>query len=494
MVGVASKSKACLNCRKRRVTCGFERPQCVRCRKAGIDCLGYQRRALFVNRTVANPSLTAQDVIRTSSAGSDDAARHLVDCYRDMSRDFASSSYATRDFRGAAFRILRRLYLPRQSATDESLAVGTTLWVATVCDCPQESAALDHSLLALCAAQLYITRHDDVTLDEALEVYSSGLSRLAAELQRLNPSTLACLLGSIVALSTCELFICPLTPGWRAHVQGMAELLRCRVGFDHEGASAQSWTHLCARARVVSVLTGMMSQTRSSVTAAQWRAIMPERPRDDALDELLDIVCELPDLFEQQSDVSGETITALLRVLNMIYDWERSFRKKIGAAPYSFVASQLHNAADDGHDEKLYPLVLEFPALQLASCFIVCWAAMLQTLATIVRLRREGLEPRSLQPVWSFLDRKTFRHSSPEVAMTVEAKRRAGMLCQCVEYTHREEMGSIGPQSMTYARGLLLRFFAEHGMARELAWCRNILDMTNDRGEKFAVQMLDFRA
>lgn len=492
MVGVATKSKACLNCRKRRVACGFERPQCLRCQKAGIDCLGYQRRALFVNRTVANPSLTAKDVIRTSS-DLDEATQDVVDWYRDMSRAFASADYATGDFRSAALRILRRLYLPRKGSTDGSLAIGTTFWVATVCNCPQQSAALDHSLLALCAAQLYITRHGDVTLDEALEVYSSGLSRLSAGLQRVDPTTLACLLGSIVALSTCELFICPLTSGWRAHSQGMADLLRCRVDFNHQGAAAPAWTNLCARARVVSVLTGMMSQTRSSVTAAQWRAIMPEKPQDDPLDDLLDIISDLPSLFEQ-TDINGDTITSLLSILNMIYDWEQRFRKRIAPAPYSFVPSQLSNTADDGHDTKLYPLVLEFPALRFASCFIICWGATLQTLATITRLHNEGFEPTSLQPVWDFLDRKMFRHSSPETAMLVEAKRRAGMLCQCVEYTHREEMGSIGPQSMTYVRALLLRFFTEHGMTRELAWCRNIPHMKNDKGEKFAVQMLDFRA
>ena len=98
-----------------------------------------------------------------------------------------------------------------------------------------------------------------------------------------------------------------------------------------------------------------------------------------------------------------------------------------------------------------------------------------------------------MQLVWVFLDQKMFRNASPKTAVIVEAKRKAGQLCQCIEYTHREEMGSIGPQSMIYARGLLLRFFAEHDMVRELAWCQHIPHMTDQRAEKFAVQLLDFR-
>jgi hypothetical protein len=119
---------------------------------------------------------------------------------------------------------------------------------------------------------------------------------------------------------------------------------------------------------------------------------------------------------------------------------------------------------------------------------------MLQTLATIIRLRKTSSAASSIELVWSFLDKKLFRNAAPGTAIRVEARRRAGLLCQCIEYTHREEMGSIGPQCMTYARSIMLQFFSEQDMLRELAWCQNIPHMTNERGERFAVQMLDFRA
>ncbi|KAH8168490.1 fungal zn(2)-Cys(6) binuclear cluster domain-containing protein [Sarocladium implicatum] len=492
MVGVAGRSKACHNCRKRRVACGLERPHCLRCQKAGLDCSGYIRhRALFVNRTIANPSTTAHDAISTRTF-STDASQDVVDDYYGMYGAFTSGQYIYKDFRATAFRILRQLYLPRKHVANASLAVGASFWVEAVCNCPQESPTLDHALLALCASQLYITRRGDMTLDQALEIYSNGLSKLAKCLQSVEPSHLPSLLASIVAFATCELFICPLNSGWRAHVQGMAELLRYRVSLHHQDGSISSWMQLCARARVMSVLTGLMTRTQSNVTAAQWRTIMPDRPQDDPFDDLLDIMSELPALLEMP-DSSREHVAEILRVIDGIYAWERDFRKRNAAATYSFVPSRLCNSADEGHDEKLYPLVLDFPSLQIAACFIVCWAAMLQTLAKIMRLGNNVDDPHILQPVWAFLDQKMFRHASPKTAVIVEAKRRAGLLCQCIEYTHREELRSLGPQSMVSARCLLLRFFAEQDMSRELAWCRNIPYMTDQRGEKFAVQLLDFR-
>ncbi|KAL2204285.1 hypothetical protein CC79DRAFT_1336886 [Sarocladium strictum] len=494
MVGVVDKSKACHACRKRRVVCDFGRPHCLRCQRAGLECTGYQRRALFVNRTIANSSSSTEHVVPSISSNleyvdEDDIA---VD-YRSMSRALTLSHYDMHDFRAAALRILSRLYLPRNGISERHLAVGQGHWVETACNCSQNSSALDQSLLALCASQLYITRRGNVTLDQALEVYSSGLSKLATDIYHVESRNLPCLLASIVALSTCELFICPSTSGWRAHVQGMAELLRFRLDGDYVGISIEDWESLCARARVVSVLIGLINETNSNITTAQWRKMVPNRLKDDALDELLDMASNLPAIFETP-EAFEYPISVLLGTLKHIYDWEKCLRKRLPAPPYAFVPSQLHNPSDDDFAEPLCPLSLEFSTFQIASCLIVCWGVQLQTLWMILRLHKKASESTSLDQVWDFLDQTVFKKTSPVTAIRVEAKRRAGLLCQCVEYTHREEMGSIGPQSMVYAKGLLRRYFAEQDMSRELVWCRNIPYMTNQRGERFTIQILDFRA
>lgn len=74
MVGVPGKSKACINCRKRRsqvsvafrsilcqlVGCGtnasfsqcdMKRPSCGQCQRSGITCAGYQKEFIFLNST-----------------------------------------------------------------------------------------------------------------------------------------------------------------------------------------------------------------------------------------------------------------------------------------------------------------------------------------------------------------------------------------------------------------------------------------------------------
>lgn len=47
MVGVPS-STGCTLCRKRRVKCEEQRPECANCRKYGVECPGYERAAKFV--------------------------------------------------------------------------------------------------------------------------------------------------------------------------------------------------------------------------------------------------------------------------------------------------------------------------------------------------------------------------------------------------------------------------------------------------------------
>lgn len=501
MAGAAKKPKACLNCRKRRIVCSFERPRCLRCSKEGVQCLGYERRRLFINHTLPNSSASAMEGIlvtkspNPSSQG--DNFEDVADMFYDLSRMFASSAYSTSSFRTKAFQILRRIYLPK-GQRDESVAVGSRSWVETVCKCPRPNSTLDESILALCAAQLYITRSGSISLDRALEYYSNGLARLSADLQHIDSTTLASLLASVVVLSTCELFVCPLNAGWHAHVQGIAELLRYRgLLLADLGQYPPSWDRLCSRARIMCVLTGLMNQSSSMVSRAQWRTILPTSPSDDPLDELLDIICELPAYFEE-SALSQNPTADIFRILLRVYDWEKAFRRKVGSSPYTYVPSLLWNPADSGHDERLYPLVLDFPSLEVACCLIICWATILQSLAMIARLRKEN--PASSgdssfgENVWACLDQKTFKNMSAESALSVEAKRRAGLLCQCIEYTHGDDMGSLGPQCMTFARGVLRQYFGQEEMARQLSWCENIPDMTNQQGEKLRFQLHTFRA
>jgi len=42
-------SKGCGSCKRRKVKCDETRPQCTRCRKAGIECTGFVQRLRFVN-------------------------------------------------------------------------------------------------------------------------------------------------------------------------------------------------------------------------------------------------------------------------------------------------------------------------------------------------------------------------------------------------------------------------------------------------------------
>lgn len=51
MVGIPGKSKGCHTCRKRKIRCDLQKPDCGRCLQSGRVCEGYNRGAVFLNRT-----------------------------------------------------------------------------------------------------------------------------------------------------------------------------------------------------------------------------------------------------------------------------------------------------------------------------------------------------------------------------------------------------------------------------------------------------------
>ncbi|KAJ9137097.1 transcriptional regulatory protein moc3 [Pleurostoma richardsiae] len=53
MVGVPGRSKGCNTCRRRRVKCDEGKPTCVRCLRAGFECLGYDRNTIWRHTSTA---------------------------------------------------------------------------------------------------------------------------------------------------------------------------------------------------------------------------------------------------------------------------------------------------------------------------------------------------------------------------------------------------------------------------------------------------------
>ncbi len=226
MVGVAGKSLACHDCKRRRVKvrhnncvtlpslidvtfkCDQRKPSCLRCEKARLVCQGYSKSAIFVNRTLATPSTTALTVIARPKLPSTQPhlssydLQQMFQLLRKSSDDVSHPS----SFRSQAWDLLKDTYLPRAAVTDQKYANATSAysWLLAVCQMIAPSEVLDQSLLAFCAIQVYIAEPLNFPMDQALQLYNEALSKLVYTLGHMQEQRRDETLGAIVVLSTCE--------------------------------------------------------------------------------------------------------------------------------------------------------------------------------------------------------------------------------------------------------------------------------------------------
>jgi hypothetical protein len=261
MVGVAGKSKACNDCKRRRVKCTFERPICTRCTRARIPCSGYTNSTIFVNKTLSNPYISAPILLRRQKRPK---IRSIQDELESLVSLAETRTSSPSHFRLQTFKLLQKLYLPQPRVTDpDSSHAAPFTWFQAVCELENPCVVLDHALIAFCTTQVYITNTGTVSRDEAAGKYNTTLGYLSTFLNGKEDTRLDYILASIVVLSTCDLFLCPTDNGLRVHMQGMADVLRLKKkGFND--VSTTIWIRLWSRLRVISVSRCVIPRDHSS--------------------------------------------------------------------------------------------------------------------------------------------------------------------------------------------------------------------------------------
>jgi hypothetical protein len=206
MVGVAGKSQACHDCKRRRVKCDLRRPNCFRCIKANIDCTGYKKELVFLNQEFN----TRTGLFSTSSpiapiADNLSKIRWLVGKVRD-------GSYNPETLRMIGWGVLRDLYLPQNPHYDHNSPIYS--WVFALCQFKNPLKALDQAIVAFCAIQFFLSPIGkatpcDLSISEPLSLYNTALSSLREMIGDTSSILEDEAFGAIVMLSTCEVRIHP---------------------------------------------------------------------------------------------------------------------------------------------------------------------------------------------------------------------------------------------------------------------------------------------
>jgi hypothetical protein len=214
----------------------------------------------------------------------------------------------------------------------------------------------------------------------------------------------------------------------------------------------------------------------------------------DPMDQLIDIVCELPQtlglatkLFSTRKSGDFEVkaaVTTLWHIMRDICVWQARLCAASPTLLYTALPSKLENHLDT-HNTKLFPFALEFRSLQTATQFVASWAFQLHIHTILQRLFEEkgeaGTVPLQFVSVYNSFGK--IQH---------EADKPARLLCQSIAYCHRIEMGTFGPQTMVYPQWIMRQFFARCGAERELQRCNNVGNMSGI-GTRCGIKLMAFQ-
>jgi hypothetical protein len=187
-------------------------------------------------------------------------------------------------------------------------------------------------------------------------------------------------------------------------------------------------------------------------------------------------------------------VKEFIGVANQMYIWLRHTKDTSSRMAYWAVPSRIHNPEDE-YPPKLFPFTLEFDSLNSAMMFSLTWAIHLQIFNKIIHIHRWFLSHAASLPCMH----EIFGHDVQQDLQTdstgefsymnlekisislikTEAEKLGRLLCQCIGYCYRADMGTLGLQSARYLQWVSREFFRQSaGYERELAWILHIKYIT----------------
>ena len=116
--------------------------------------------------------------------------------------------YLPVEFRRNAVKLLEKIYIPQSRSAGCLPAVGSTYdWFWSLNALTENSQALDHSILAFCVVQTYLTKTSSVSLEEGLQFYSEALRYHRTDLEDEQKRYRDEFFATIIVLTTCEVLI-----------------------------------------------------------------------------------------------------------------------------------------------------------------------------------------------------------------------------------------------------------------------------------------------
>jgi hypothetical protein len=497
MVGVPGRSKGCATCRKRKIGCGLEKPQCAQCIKSKRICGGYERGRIFINHSAckgAEVSLApvAVDapvsVVKTSIAGNTDNETSLIKDKLTLASKADVCSSILQDlcplasYRQQLVGYFLAYHIPEKKR-------GTTemkSWFALLSQLPFPIVALDRSLLALCTARVGRIHNDDALIQRSRDLYTRGLGELQKALYdpelMYNDQTL----GACMALALYEVLECPggTKYAYASHRSGCAKLIQLRgAGAHASGLGHQMFVFF----RLQTILSALEYHQPTYLSGESWRKLPWKYNPKTRFDELLDIVSEAPAIYRQADDFQTlepqQMLIAACAVIQecwKVNDAMQKFYEEIETAspgPLYWEEPSKRSLVQDVEEVTPFPIAYQFPDLETARTMVLYWAALTMLWTGTMRLyllvealRQVGISTPEVDHL-------------PLLGPAADFITQARNVLHSVEYMLQDKPLGLGPQSIVAPLSIVVETIKDLPQcAREVAWADEVLDEIRGRG------------
>lgn len=497
MVGVPGRSKGCHVCRKRKIACGLEKPQCAQCIKSKRICTGYQRDRIFINHSAGEREAAAPAVAVVMAPGPAVKATGGCITVGQMNHMQHSLSLASnREVYRPMFQEVSPFAQHRQQLIGAFLsyhvpekkreAIEEKSWFTLLSQLPSPILALDSSMLAICTARLGRIHNDQALVQTSLRLYTEGLRELQKALYdpvlMYNDETL----GACMGLATYEIMECPAGTkyAYASHRSGCAKLIQLRgVGAHTSGLGHQMFVSF----RLQTIMDALEYHQPTYLSDKTWLTLPWKHNPKTRFDELLDIVSEAPAIFRRADDFESldpqQKLNAACAVIEDCWKVDgtlQKFLKELETAslgPLYWPEPSKKSAIQDAEEFTSFPAAYRFPDVQTGKTMVLYWAVltMLWTGMTrlyylVMALRQAGVStPDS--------------YELPPLEHRAEFITQVRNLLQSVEYMMQDKTLGLGPQSIVAPLSITvetIRDFPQY--AREVTWAEEVLDEIRGRG------------
>ncbi|KAK2666318.1 Zn(2)-C6 fungal-type DNA-binding domain [Fusarium oxysporum f. sp. vasinfectum] len=521
MVGVPGRSKACLNCRARKLKCGLEKPYCARCTRNGRECGGYERPRIFVHRfqKSGTPTHTTSPLPAVVSGTPHRWKFYVAPPEDDSVPILKSPDLKIHEQRQLIARFVND-FCPSLDSTLNACERLHHYWVYVLPQIHGTVDLLDRAILTLSAAFLGKTAGDVPLQKLCLVMYGYAVNDLYKAISVVNFCPNDAVLAAIMCLGMSEIYSPPsraaVDHGWVSHNKGGGELLKARGASILQGQLGMGlflqfrvtglWTQLVFEASIL-LKSQPDNQARKSGPFAfadpSLRSISQIASQNSLYDMLVERMVDIPGLLQDVNVLSGRRRNALqqraiaqdffLRAVTIaenLRNWLAGFSSKY-PVPYTWAVPDSETVFPCLANSDAFPLRFQFPNLLAAQSLIHYWAAMVILMRCIMVCQRSSSADvaYSAQPfVYDYRKLVYSPHLTGDIALSepsAVASHFADNICHSAAYSSDRDKGMAGPIMLLFPLWIAKDTYANddsgHSCQKE-SYCVEVLRALAGRG------------